>query len=248
MDLSLPQFYSRIGSKRKQKKIIYELMPNDFKTYIEPYVGGGSVFLGYSFKPNTKIIINDLDKDLIKRWRSLKDPPSMINIEKYNTDNLDKLRDIVNSTGGDNLKNFVKNLLISNNTFSSKGYGKIYKRISPYNKLKNVPKYKEKMKNVVILNQDALSVIKKYNKSDTFLYLDPPYENSERLYDKSAMNFEELAKVLRNFKGKFLLSINNSTNIRKIFNGFKMYTTTAGTVPNSDIGGKLRKELYIKNY
>ena len=65
MDKSLPSFFGRVGSKTRLKDKIYRMMPPDFKTYVEPYVGGGAVMLGYKFKPGQKIVINDLDKTLI---------------------------------------------------------------------------------------------------------------------------------------------------------------------------------------
>ena len=38
-----------------------------------------------------------------------------------------------------------------------------------------------------------ISVINKYNNAGTFLYLDPPYENSKDLYKKGGMDFEALS-------------------------------------------------------
>ena len=247
-DTQLSPFYGRVGSKRFLKDKIYKMMPHDFTTYVEPFIGGGAVMLGYKFKPDQKIIINDLDKTLITGWRNLKNPPSLAGASRYNTDDLETLRRIVNSTGGGPLKLFVKHLLMSNNTFGNIGKGKIYKTGNPYTKLLKIPEYTKKLKKVTILNQNAISVIKKYDRPGTFLYLDPPYEDSKGLYEKGTMNFEELAQSLRNFKGKFLLSINDSRNIRKIFFGFKFRTTTDGGSGNQGIGEGSRKELYIKNY
>ena len=128
------------------------------------------------------------------------------------------------------------------------GKGKVYKGINPYNKLVKIPDYQKKLKGVTILNQNAIGVINKYNNAGTFLFLDPPYENSKDLYDKGGMNFEQLASTLRKFKGKFILSINDSRNIRNIFKGFKFRTTTDGGSGNSGIGEGSRKELFIRNY
>ena len=64
------------------------------------------------------------------------------------------------------------------------------------------------------------------------------------------MDYEKLASVLRNIKGKFLMSINDSANIRKIFKGFKITNISvqgAGSEA-SDIGSGVRKELLIRNY
>ncbi len=72
MDKSLPSYFGRVGSKSRLKDKIYRMMPNDFKTFVEPYVGGGAVMLGYKFKPGQKIVINDLDSELMKNYKIMK--------------------------------------------------------------------------------------------------------------------------------------------------------------------------------
>ena len=86
MDIELPALFGRVGSKTRVKKTLYRFFPKEFNTYVEPFIGGGSVMLGYKFKPGTKIVINDKDKDLIRDYRILK---SGVNItpeilQKYN--------------------------------------------------------------------------------------------------------------------------------------------------------------------
>ena len=60
----------RLGGKSKLKNKIIELIPQH-KIYVEPFVGGGSVFFG---KPNSEIeIINDLDTDIYNIFQDTKD-------------------------------------------------------------------------------------------------------------------------------------------------------------------------------
>ena len=54
-------------------------------------------------------------------------------------------------------------------------------------------------------------------------YLDPPYWNCENDYGKdlfSKSDFKRLAKTLRGIKGKFLLSLNDTVEVREIFKAF----------------------------
>lgn len=57
----------------------------------------------------------------------------------------------------------------------------------------------------------------------TFFYLDPPYFTKEHLYKREDADYfnqhEELAKTLKQIKGKFLLSYNNDTYIRQFYDG-----------------------------
>jgi site-specific DNA-adenine methylase len=105
--------------------------------------------------------------------------------------------------------------------------------------------YHEKLKKTTILNKDYLAVISKFDSPSTFFYLDPPYENSSKTIDAyTDIDLSNLAEVLKKIKGKFLLSINDSPNIRKLFKDFQM--SKVSTV----YALKKRKvvELFFTNY
>ena len=91
--------------------------------------------------------------------------------------------------------------------------------------------------------------ITRYDRPDTLFYLDPPYWNCENDYGKgifSKADFDELARLLKGIKGRFILSINDVPEIRQIFKAFyikEVQTTyTVGTHP-----GKKANELLIGN-
>ena len=88
---------------------------------------------------------------------------------------------------------------------------------------------------------DYKDVIKKYDSKDTFFYVDPPYMNKEKYYinhDFTPDSHSELAKVLNNIQGRFILSY-------YYFDGlFELY-------PNCKIEKKITimgTELIIMNY
>ena len=251
-DKEMPSIFTRVGNKNAIKKKLYSLFPSDFKTYVEPYVGGGSVFMGYSFKPEQKIVINDIEKDLIKSYKFIKSNPSIVGTEKYDTNEKSKLETLIqNGKGKSGFPGFVSFIISYANTFGGKKDDKVAKEISvsPYYRIKRIPQQAEKLKNITILNQDALTVIKKYNRPDVFLYLDPPYENSKTLYENDTIQYEKLADILKTFKGKWLLSVNASNNIRKLFVGYKIATINVKGIGNKKgISEYSRKEFLIKNY
>lgn len=61
-----PLFY--VGDKHKLISQLKSYFPNNIKTYIEPFCGGGSSFLNISAK---KYLLNDLDSHLINLHRFL---------------------------------------------------------------------------------------------------------------------------------------------------------------------------------
>lgn len=249
MEKSLPAFFGRVGSKRSLKDKIYRMMPKDYDKYIEPFVGGGAVYFG--LKTNKPAVINDLDSELMKNYKIMKKGVNITPavLEKYKTKgSLPELNKILNSPASGDIPYIVKSLAKYNATFGNIGRGKAYKTKDLVAKLKKVPEYTEKLKNTTILNQDYGSVIKKYDSPKAFFYLDPPYEDSGKLYKKGDFDFERLARILRGIKGKFLLSLNDSSAIRNIFKGFKISGTVDGGTGNAGVGEGKRREVMIKNY
>ena len=91
-------------------------------------------------------------------------------------------------------------------------------------------------------------IIKRYDRIDTFFYLDPPYFN--RPYYKFNFNEEdylELAKLLKEVQGRFLLSLNDTPEIRRIFADFKIHGLTF-SYSSQRKAGKVYNEVLISNY
>ena len=63
------------GNKSKHLNKIIKYIPDFSGTYIEPFVGSGAMLLKLEPK---KWIINDLNKDLINIWKSIKKHPQEI--------------------------------------------------------------------------------------------------------------------------------------------------------------------------
>lgn len=235
--------FCRVGSKKPISQKIINMIPTH-EIYVEPFVGSGAIY--WDKEPSKKEIINDLDTQLINNYKLLKRTKSR-NF-KTDLDTVAEIQDHVNKpakTDGDKL---IKEIAVSCNTFGNTGKGKIYRPANPYKKLKNVDEYQERMKNTTILNQDYKSVIKKYDSSKTFFFLDPPYERSKDLYKEGTFNFEELNNILENVKGKFLLTLNDSSNIRTIFRNFNIKRIKVKGRGNVGVGVGTRKELIITNY
>ena len=233
----------RIGSKIPIRDKVIKLIP-DHKIYVEAFAGSGAIF--WNKIPSEKEILNDLDSKLMNNYKTLKTIQSR-NFEK-DIDSVKEAQDFVNKSHTSKEDKLTKDILIACNTFGNKGVGKIYIPSNPYRKLKNIDKYQERLKDTTLLNKDYKYVIKKYDSKDTFFFLDPPYENSEDLYDDGAFNFEELNNILKSIKGKFMLTINSSPYIKKVFSSFKQIPIRVKGQGNYGIGLKDRDELLIINY
>jgi DNA adenine methylase len=241
-------FFCRIGSKKPLRKTIISKSPKDFTTYVEPFVGSGAIYFELNI-PDKKSVLNDKDSELMSGYRMLKNGVSG-NAEKFDDLTLEQIQSFVNKSPTNSMDKLAKFSYMSCNTFGAKGVGKIYKASNLYLKLKKLPEYKEYMKNTTLLSQDYKTVIKKYDSPGTYFYLDPPYEksDSQKIYKEKGFNIEELRNTLKGIKGKFLLSMNDSAEVRELFKGYKISGLTVMGQGKKDIGQGSRKEVLIKNY
>ena len=109
-------------------------------------------------------------------------------------------------------------------------------------------KYGDRLKNTIVLNEDFRKVIKKYDSPKTFFYLDPPYEKSEEQGVYKNLEYfitpEDVFESIKNIKGRFILSYNDSPKIRKLFNKFNIkLVKTRYTNKKREV-----KELLISNF
>ncbi|MDR2050631.1 MAG: DNA adenine methylase [Deltaproteobacteria bacterium] len=95
-----------------------------------------------------------------------------------------------------------------------------------------------------------VEVISRYDRPETFFYLDPPYWGCEEYYGKNLFgkdDFTRLAEILAGIKGRFVMSINDRPEIRAIFTAFAVEaistTYTCGQAKNVPA-----RELLICNF
>ena len=239
----------RIGRKKPIQHIIMSVSPKQFSKYVEPFVGSGDIYFEMNLDPSIPAVINDLDTEIATAFKILKSNPSIDNIERFKNKSLEEVRSFMKQSHSSPIDKLAKIIYDLCATFGDTAQGsKIYKNPNIEPKLRKIPMYAEYMKNTKVLNQDYKSVIKSNDAKDTFFYLDPPYESSKGLYTKSDFNYEELADMLSKVKGKFILSLNDSPNIRNIFKQFKIRGIRVEGRGNEDLGAKTRKEVIIKNF
>jgi len=245
----LSQPFCRIGSKVPIRCIIKSKSPSEYTTYIEPFVGSGAIYFYLDLNPETiHSKINDIDTDLITGYEILKSNPVLPSLERYKNMSLPDVHSFVKMTHNNPIDKLVKIIYNCCGTFGSKGQGnKIYRNPNIEPKLRRIPLYAEYMKNTTILNDDWKSAIE--DNSNTFIYLDPPYDKSKGLYKDAVVDFKDMAEILSKLKkSKWLLSINDTEEIREIFKDFEISGLNVVGQGNSGVGLNNRNELLISNY
>ena len=244
--------FKRQGNKYPLKKKIIPEIPQHSK-YIEAFCGTGAIFFN---KQKVSInVLNDLDEGIIKGLNLLKIASSDITKYKQNMNTVENIKYFYDNHEDTNEDNLMFEI-IKTNGFSgkpAKSSKEIYSKYCPLRKIKNIDIYKDKLKDVILISKDYEEVIKEYDSEDSFFFLDPPYENTLKSFgyaeDKS-FNYERLLNVIKNIKGKFFLTINDSPYMRELFKNYTMEGIEISTPwgHQSATAKKTRKELFIKNY
>ena len=195
--MKLHPYFGRVGSKRFLKTEVFALMPNDYDIYVEPFVGGGAVFLGLdTTKP---IFISDIDSELMNAYLLLQEGCEG-DIENYDINDIPTLQNLKDGTPTTKMGKLVKYMIKSSNTFGNKGFGKVYKTTNPYNKLKHLEKYQTKLDNITILSGDYKEIMRATDSQDTFFYLDPPYCGTKGLYKNEKFDHADLVEFLKTIR------------------------------------------------
>jgi len=251
------------GGKSDEIKYFKSHIPVEYDTYLEPFIGGGSVF--FDLCPR-KAVISDVHKELIDFYQCIKDG-YQYDIYNFmtNTPNDEntyyKIRDEmkVNSCI-DNAKRFYylrKTCFRGMLRYNRDGkfnipYGK-YKTIN-YEEVKNT-KYKDLLSTTEVYNKSFEYLFDNYNSSNNFMFLDPPYDSEFTDYGYCQFNKEhqkKLAECFKNTQIKCLMIIGKTDFICDLYKDyivgeydktykFKIYGGRVGDEINN-------KHLIIKNY
>jgi DNA adenine methylase len=91
-------------------------------------------------------------------------------------------------------------------------------------------------------------VLEKYDREWTLFYLDPPYFGL-KLYrhNLTTADFEKMAERLRALMGKFVLSLNDVSEVRRIFKSFKFREIELAYTAQK-VAGRRYREVLITNF
>ncbi|TAZ95896.1 DNA adenine methylase [Rhizobium ruizarguesonis] len=218
-----------IGGKRiLSKKVIQRINATPHEVYAEPFVGMGGVFLRRDLAPKMEVI-NDISGDVANFFRILqRHYPQFMETLRFQITSrreFDRLSRTDPSTLTD-LERAARFLYLQRLAFGGKVRGQnfgISMQGGRFNLLKLAPQLEEiheRMAGVVIENLPWRRFIERYDRPSALFYLDPPYWGSEDDYGKAVFSrseFVEMAEVLRDLKGRFILSINDVSEIRELF-------------------------------
>ena len=244
-------FIGRMGGKYRQRTFLADLIQKQtFKTYCEPFLGGGQVFMELNQDTNKLYVLNDNNKDIYDLWNDIRtiDPDV---VRKYQFiqsreifDELKQQKTIKNIN-----KRLFRNLYLSLFSYSYNRIAFAPKYETKGQHIKNnIEKLQNKMKDVVLLNEDYKSVLKQYDSPTTIFYLDPPYVKMEKYYEEQSIDPHELANVCSTLQGKFVLSYSNDPIVLDAFRDEKFFISEVPMTYTSGRKSKRTTEILITNF
>jgi len=249
-----------VGGKRNLANLIIDRITGiPHHLYAEPFVGMGGVFLRRP-EPAAAEVINDFSRDVATFFRVLQRHYTafleMIRYQLTTRVDFDRLIDTDPATLTD-LERSARFLYLQRTTFGGKVAGRTFgvspDRRAAFDITRLIPMLEDLHTRLSAVTIECLpygEFIARYDRPKTLFYLDPPYWGSEKYYGKelfSKEDFGHLAKQLRTIKGRFLLSINDTPEIRKIFAAFKLTPVQTTYSVRGKGNATAAKELLISN-
>jgi len=246
---------SYLGGKNRVARTIISLIP-EHTAYVEPFCGGAQVF--FHKEPSNVEVLNDLDENIFNFLRVCQlhyqelvrylqyCTVSRKWFELFQAQDPKTLSDIQRAARFFYLQKNCYGGLIKRQHFKiSVEDGSNY---NPHRIPLVLHLAHERLLGVQLECLPYQDIIKRYDREETFFYLDPPYFGRPHYkFNFSRDAYIELADLLRALKGRFLLSLNDTPEIRELFAEFKIHGLTFA-YSSQRKAGKLFKEVLISNY
>ena len=248
-----------IGGKRNLSRELaarIEAIPH--KTYAEVFVGGAGVFLRRRTRPKAEVI-NDLSADVWTFYRVLQEHYAYfreeLRFKLTSRAEFERLVALDPSTLTD-LQRAARFLYLQKVAFGGKVTGRNFgvssgsHRPGSFDVTKLGPLLQdlhERLAGVIVERLPWEDFIRRYDSPEVLFYLDPPYFACEGDYGADLFDrgqFERMAAVLASIQGRFILSLNDRPEVRRIFAHFGL--EAVGTHYGlAGVGAQPARELII---
>lgn len=269
-------FVKWLGGKTQLLPELKKRMPRCIHTYVEPFVGGGSLF--FNLCP-TNGVINDVNPKLINAYRSLRDHkeelvrslssyervynslPTLESKQGFYYQIRNEFNDASSDTGltvEDAAQFTFLNKTNYNGLYRENTAGKYNAAFGWKDRVRlcdeaNIFSCSAALQNVEIMNVDFEDVCCGLSEG-SFVYLDPPYDatftsyQSEGFGKKDHLRLHNLFQRLTERGIYCMLSNSNTDFVRSLYGGFNFDVVSAKRMVNRDGNGRTGEELIITNY
>lgn len=250
------------GGKKDELSQILPHIPETFKTYLEPFIGGGAVY--FRVNPDSAVI-NDVHKELTDFYQSIKQGHSsdIYEFMENNPNDEETYYKVRSIEPEDMLTNAQRFYYLRKTCYRGMlRYNKQGKFNIPYGRYKNCnfedlknKKYEELLQRTEVKNSSFEEIFEEYDDPENFMFLDPPYDSEFTDYGYCSFGKDEqrkLADCFKKTKIRCLMIIGKTKFIEELYKDyivgeydknyrFKLHSGRVGSEINT-------KHLVIKNY
>lgn len=270
-------FVKWAGGKRQIIDKLLELVPYEFDTYYEPFIGGGALL--FELSPE-KAVINDYNAELMNVYECIKDADKYKKMcselnhheanhsEEYYYEIRNKDRDKSKFNKMADYKRAARTIYLNKACFN--GLYRVNSKNEfnvPFNRKEKVNTYDREnlgiihsylnFNNITLLNTDFEDSVKDAKKGD-FIYFDPPYDSDTETftsYTDEGFGKEEQKRLADVFKdldkrGCYVMLSNHNTKlVNELYKDYNIHVIEAKRNINSN--GKKRgkvEEVIVTNF
>jgi DNA adenine methylase len=246
------------GKRRLAPRLVAMIAAVPHRTYAEPFVGMGGVFLRRRQAPTSEVI-NDLSRDVATFFRILQRHylpfMEMMRFQLTTRAEFERLVATDPATLTD-LERAARFLYLQRTCFggkvSGRNFGISLDRPGRFDITRLGPMLDDlhgRLAGVIIECLPWDDFLRRYDRPETLFYLDPPYWGGEHDYGRGTFeraDFERLAEALRGLSGAFIMSLNDVPEVRRIFAGFRLESVeTSYSIARKTAGRQRVGELII---
>jgi DNA adenine methylase len=244
-----------IGGKNRIANKIVQIFP-EHTAYVEAFAGGAQVL--FHKEPSHVEVLNDLDGEVVNFFRVCQQHHEELLrclrfilvsrkwFEIFENQNPESLTDIQRAARFFYIQKTSYAGLVRHHNYNYSAAGP--PSFNPGRLPELIDQTHERLQRVQIECLPYEEILKRFDRPLTLFYLDPPYFG-RKLYkfNFSEEDFVALEKRLKELRGKFVLSLNDVPEVRRIFHRFHFREIELAYTAQQ-AAGKRYPELLITNY
>lgn len=244
--------------------------PDGWLHFVEPFAGSLAVLFAQDPEGISEVV-NDLNGDLSNFWRVLQDEDAFEEFQRqmeavpfseshFRFAKMCCDRDVVESALNSAVFRAVEFFITCRqslagrmDSFAPLSRTRVRRGMNEQasawlNAVEGLPAVHARLKRVVILNRDALDVIRQQDGPQTLFYLDPPYLHETRAttgeyqHEMSEAQHRALLELLTGIKGRFLLS-GYPSPLYAAFAAANLWKCYTFDLPNNSASGESKRRM-----
>lgn len=244
-----------VGGKRKLAKVILPLFP-EHTCYVEPFCGGAALF--FMKQPSEVEVLNDINSDIVNLYRVVQNHlEEFIRQFKWALTSREIFgwaKDTPPATLTD-IQRAARFYYLQKLCFGAKVQGYAFGTSPTRPTSLNLMRLEEtlsdawmRLQRVTVEHLDWQECIRRYDRPGTFFYLDPPYWETQGYGVPFGIEqYQAMAGLARDMKGKAIISVNDHPDMREVFTGLDICTISTIYTVGGNSGQKVG-ELIIRNF